>query len=203
MERFLGAPRRRPRAGRRGRRCPASAGAPGWFARPSVHLVASSGAARVALPARGAVRPGPGVYPVRDIDDALPLCDGTELRPVRRPVRRDAACAGGASPRRSAPASLFWNRGTSAPSGLMPFGGEKRAAAAAAAAPTPSCGLRREVSLLGAHLRAPSRPLPGTELVPRRGRPPEMKPAMSELRMTQTISRSASGSSPSSGSTPS
>jgi succinylglutamic semialdehyde dehydrogenase len=134
---------------------------PGWFVAPSIHLIAER---RRDAPYQQEELFGPdlAVYPVRDIDDALPLCDETEYglcaalfsrTPMRWKRFAEEIRAG----------ALFWNRGTHAPSGLMPFGGEKRSGLGGRGGADAILQLRREVSLLG-RTHETVEALPGTLL---------------------------------------
>lgn len=147
----LRAPRRLPTA--RGR---------GAFVSPSLHLI------RQRQPTASYQRdellgPDLALFPVGDIDDALQLCDAGPFglcaslftaSPLRWKRFSEEVRAG----------SLFWNRGTAAPSGRLPFGGVKASGFGGRGGADALLALRREVSLLGRQREVPER-LPGSEPV--------------------------------------
>jgi succinylglutamic semialdehyde dehydrogenase len=135
----------------------------GYFVSPSLHLI------RQRQPTSRYQReellgPDLALYPVVDIDDALQLCDSgpyglcaamfTES-PLRWKRFSEEVRAG----------SLFWNRGTAAPSGRLPFGGVKGSGYGGRGGADALLALRREVSLLGQSRATPER-LPGSEPLP-------------------------------------
>jgi succinylglutamic semialdehyde dehydrogenase len=133
----------------------------GHFASPSIHLVHQRRADSV-YQHDELFGPDLAIYPVADIDDALELCDSgpyglcaalfTES-PLRWRRFAEEVRAG----------SLFWNRGTSSPSGRMPFGGVKRSGYGGRGGADAILALRREVSLLGRTSDSIER-WPGTEI---------------------------------------
>jgi acyl-CoA reductase-like NAD-dependent aldehyde dehydrogenase len=144
---------------------------PGWFVTPSVHLVREDRrTAESVYQTEELFGPDLAVYAVRDFDDAIALCDGTSYglcaslfaeTPLRWRRFTEEVRAG----------ALFWNRGTISPSGLLPFGGEKRSGYGARGGADAILGLRREVSLLG-RTSDTIETLPGT-LEPSAARPGE------------------------------
>ncbi len=135
----------------------------GAFVGPSLHLV------RQRQPGSAYQRdellgPDLALYPVVDIDDALQLCDGGPYglcaslftaSPLRWKRFSEEVRAG----------SLFWNRGTAAPSGRLPFGGVKFSGHGGRGGADALLALRRDVSLLGRQRETPER-LPGTDPIP-------------------------------------
>lgn len=120
---------------------------PGCFVTPSVHLVHQR------LPNAPYQRdelfgPDLAIYPVRDIDDALPLCDSTPYglcaalftRTAPRWQRFQEEVRAGA---------LFWNRSCNAPSGRMPFGGLGSSGDGGVGGAEAMRALCRQVSALG------------------------------------------------------
>ncbi len=108
--------------------------------------------------------PDLAVYPVTDLDDALQLCDSGPFglcaalftqSPLRWKRFAEEVRVG----------SVMWNRGTSSPSGRMPFGGTKRSGYGGRGGADAVLALRREVSLLGRTSEG-IEPLPGTEPLP-------------------------------------
>lgn len=143
----------------------------GWFLTPSVHLVHEDRrSAQSAYQQEEHFGPDLCAYAVRDLDDALTLCDGTSYglsaslfseAPLRWRRFTEEVRAG----------ALFWNRGTGGPSGLLPFGGEKLSGYGARGGADAVLALRREVSLLG-RTSDTIETLPGT-LEPSQARPGE------------------------------
>ncbi|MCS6911999.1 MAG: aldehyde dehydrogenase family protein [Myxococcales bacterium] len=135
---------------------------PGWFVSPSIHLIGQDRRRPDSVYQQQELfGPDLCVYPVRDIDEAFALCDGTDYglcaalfsdTPLRWKRFTEEIRAG----------ALFWNRGTASPSGLLPFGGEKRSGHGARGGADAVLALRREVSLLGRTSEAVER-LPGTQ----------------------------------------
>ncbi len=135
----------------------------GYFVSPSLHLI------RQRQPTSRYQReellgPDLALYPVVDIDDALQLCDSGPYglcaamftdSPLRWKRFSEEVRAG----------SLFWNRGTAAPSGRLPFGGVKGSGYGGRGGADALLALRREVSLLGQSRATPER-LPGSEPLP-------------------------------------
>lgn len=139
----------------------ATARANGAFVSPSLHLIRQRqpGAAYQKNEHLG---PDLALYPVVDIDDALQLCDSGPYglcaslftaSPLRWKRFSEEVRAG----------SLFWNRGTAAPSGRLPFGGEKSSGHGGRGGADAIVALRRQVSLLGRQRETPER-LPGSEI---------------------------------------
>lgn len=132
---------------------------PGAFVSPSLHVVHERDPA---APYQRDEHFGPdlAIYPVRDVDDALQLCDESPYglcaalfskSPVRWKRFAEEVRAG----------ALFWNRGTGAPSGLLPFGGVKLSGSGGRGGADAMRPLCREVSLLGRTSEA-IEALPGT-----------------------------------------
>lgn len=135
----------------------------GHFAAPSIHLVPES-QRRPESPYQREELFGPdlAIYPVADFDDAIQLADSGPYglcaalftaSPLRWKRFAEEVRAG----------SLFWNRGTSAPSGRMPFGGVKQSGSGGRGGADAMLALRREISMLGRTSEAVER-LPGTEV---------------------------------------
>lgn len=133
---------------------------PGYFVSPSLHLI------RKRMPEAPYQRdehlgPDLAIYPIHDMDDALQLTDRTPFGLcasvfTRSPLRWRRFCE------EVRVGSLFWNRGTLAPSGRMPFGGIKQSGYGGRGGADAIHALRREVSLLGRTSDA-TEILPGTE----------------------------------------
>jgi aldehyde dehydrogenase (NAD+) len=132
---------------------------PGHFILPSIHLIHQR---KPAGPYQQEELFGPdlAVYPVRDFDEGLSVCDDTRYglcaalfseSPLRWKRFAEEVHAG----------ALFWNRGTVAPSGLLPFGGTKYSGVGGRGGADAIVPLLREVSLLGRTSQAID-PLPGT-----------------------------------------
>lgn len=132
----------------------------GYFVNPSLHLIRQR-QPNAPYQRNELLGPDLAIYPVVDIDDALQLCDSgpyglcaamfTES-PLRWKRFSEEVRAG----------SLFWNRGTAAPSGRLPFGGIKGSGSGGRGGADALLPLRREVSLLGQSRAAPER-FPGSD----------------------------------------
>ncbi len=135
----------------------------GHFISPSLHLIRQR-QPTAAYQRHELLGPDLAIYPVVDIDDALQLCDSGPYglcaamftaSPLRWKRFSEEVRAG----------SLFWNRGTAAPSGRLPFGGIKSSGYGGRGGADAVLALRREVSLLGQPRVNPER-LPGSEPQP-------------------------------------
>lgn len=135
----------------------------GHFAAPSIHLIPESQRRPDSTYQREELfGPDLAIYPVADFDDAIQLADSGPYglcaalftrSPLRWKRFAEEVRAG----------SLFWNRGTSSPSGRMPFGGAKQSGYGGRGGADALLALRREVSMLGRTSEAVER-LPGTEV---------------------------------------
>lgn len=175
MEAFLASCAAAPSEGAEALRPAKRIGGPlsrGYFVSPSLHLIRQR---QPASPYQRDELLGPdlAIYPVVDIDDALQLCDSGPYglcaamftaSPLRWKRFAEEVRAG----------SLFWNRGTAAPSGRLPFGGVKGSGFGGRGGADALLALRREVSLLGQSRATPER-LPGSE-----PQPPPYRPRESE-----------------------
>lgn len=163
MEQFLAGCAQASSQGAEALRLPqrvASVRARGAFVSPSVHLVRQR-QPNATYQRDELLGPDLALYPVVDIDDALQLCDSGPYglcaslftaSPLRWKRFSEEVRAG----------SLFWNRGTAAPSGRLPFGGIKCSGHGGRGGADAILALRREVSLLGRPRETPER-WPGTE----------------------------------------
>lgn len=139
---------------------PRSLPSEGHFASPSLHL----------LPRRNPADPyqscevlGPdlAVYPISDLDEGIHACEDSPFGLCATlfsasPLRWRRFCE------ELRTGALFWNRGTTAPSGRLPFGGYKHSGLGDRAGADAVLAFRREISLLGRTSELPER-LPGTQ----------------------------------------